>query len=121
MGYVVSSAIEFQNPNLEGLLIYYFCLIFEAFQQEGIQLNKITEQDIEDFEKDYMEVLNEYFEKENEEILEDYIGQTDLIKFMMIEVSTEDEDGTSLDDKTATQLFIVTIAMIGLMNRAIKE
>ena len=40
---------------------------------------------------------------------------------MMIEISTQDEDGTSLDDETATQLFIVTIAMITLMNKAIKN
>ena len=36
------------------------------------------------------------------------------------EVSTEDEDGSSLDEETATQLFIVTLAMISLMNRAIE-
>jgi hypothetical protein len=39
---------------------------------------------------------------------------------MMIEISTEDDDGTSLDDETATQLFIVTSAMITLMGKAIK-
>jgi hypothetical protein len=38
---------------------------------------------------------------------------------MAMEISTEDEDGSSLDDETATQLFIVTIAIITLMNRAI--
>jgi hypothetical protein len=37
---------------------------------------------------------------------------------MAMEISTEDEDGTSLDDETATQLFIVTLAMITLMGRA---
>jgi hypothetical protein len=38
-----------------------------------------------------------------------------------MEISTEDDDGTTLDDETATQLFIVTLAMITLMNRAIEE
>jgi hypothetical protein len=38
---------------------------------------------------------------------------------MAMEISTEDVDGTSLDDETATQLFIVTLAMITLMGRAI--
>jgi hypothetical protein len=36
-----------------------------------------------------------------------------------MEISTEDEDGSMLDDETATQLFIVTIAMISLMNQSI--
>ena len=40
---------------------------------------------------------------------------------MSMEVSTPDEDGTKLDDETATQLFIVTTAMIGLLSRAIQE
>ena len=40
---------------------------------------------------------------------------------MALEISTEDSDGTSLDDETATQLFIVTIAMITLMGRAQAE
>jgi hypothetical protein len=38
---------------------------------------------------------------------------------MAMEISTEDEDGSSLSDETATQLFIVSLAMITLMNRAL--
>ena len=38
---------------------------------------------------------------------------------MGMEITTKDEDGTSLDDETATQLFIVTLAMITLMGRTI--
>ena len=51
-----------------------------------------------------------------------YIGSfSDGRQFMAMEVSTPDVDGTALDDETATQLFIVTTAMIGLMARSIKE
>ena len=39
---------------------------------------------------------------------------------MAVEVSTDDEDGTSLSEETASQLFIVTIGMISLINKAIK-
>ena len=46
-------------------------------------------------------------------------SQPHLAQFMAMEISTEDTDGTSLDDETATQLFIVTLAIITLMNRAI--
>lgn len=120
LGYVMSAAIEYENEQLEGLLIYYFCLISEAFTQEQVQLNQVSEDDIEAFEEPFFEELDNYFETEKEEVLVDHIDQPDLIRFMMIEVSTPDEDGTQLDDETATQLFIVTMAMIGLMGNAIK-
>lgn len=120
LGYVLSAAQEYENPNLEGLLIYYYCLISESFSQEQIQLEQIEEANIDEFEAPFFEVLGEYFEKENDEALLDYSDQPELIRFMMIEVSTEDEDGTALDDETATQLFIVISAMISLMGKSVK-
>ncbi len=120
LGYVMSAAIEYDNEQLEGLIIYYYCLISEAFTQEGVLLNEITEDEIDAFEEDYFAMLDEYFKTENEEVINDFCDQPDLTRFMMIEVSTDDEDGSSLSDDTATQLFIVTLAMIALMNKAIK-
>ena len=66
-------------------------------------------------------MLDQYFEEEDEEIIESFCDQPFLAQFMAMEVSTEDNDGTTLDEETATQLFIVTLAMISLMNRAIIE
>lgn len=120
LGYIMSAPIEYENEQLEGLLIYYYCLISEAFTQEKVMLNQITEDEIDAFEESFFEMLDEYFEHDDEEIINDFSDQPDLIRFMMIEISTEDDDGTSLDDETATQLFIVTSAMISLMGKAIK-
>lgn len=120
LGYIMSAPAEYENEQLEGLLIYYFCLICETFTQEKIHLNPITEDDIDAFEEPFFEMLDEYFEADDEEVINDFSDQPELVRFMMIEISTEDEDGTSLDDETATQLFIVTNAMIALMNKAIK-
>lgn len=120
LGYIMSAAVEYENEQLEGLLIYYYCLISEIFTQEKVQLRQITEDDIEAFEEPFFEVLDEYFERDDEDVLFDFTEQEELIRFMMMEVSTEDEDGTTLDDETATQLFIVATAMITLMSRAIK-
>lgn len=121
LSYVMSAPAEYQNENLEGLLIYYYCLISECFTQEGLKLKEITEDDIDTFEEPYFEMLDAYFENDDEEVLEDFCDQPELAQFMAMEISTEDEDGSSLDDETATQLFIVTLAMITLMNRAIIE
>lgn len=120
LGYVMSAAVEYENEDLEGLLIYYYCLICEAFTQEQILLNQITDDDIDDFQEEFFETLDAFFDSDNEEILHEYTGQSDLVNFMLMEVSTPDSDGTTLDDETATQLFVVTMAMITLMGRAIK-
>ncbi|MCE3295416.1 MAG: hypothetical protein K0R65_1130 [Crocinitomicaceae bacterium] len=121
LGYIMSAAVEYKNEQLEGLLIYYFCLLSEAFAQEGITVNTITDDDIDTFEEPYFDMLDAYFDSNEDEILDDFCDQPELAKFMAMEISVEDEDGTSLDDETATQLFIVTIAQITLMSRAIKE
>jgi hypothetical protein len=119
ISYILSAPAEYDNEDLEGLLIYYFCLICESFTQEGINTREIAESDIDEMEEPYFQMLDEYFETENEEILESFCDQPHLAQFMAMEVSTDDEDGSSFDEETATQLFIVTLSMITLMNRAI--
>lgn len=121
LGYVMSAAIEYDNKNLEGLLIYYFCLISECFNQEGLRVRQVTDEDIDAFEEPYFEMLDGYFNSDDEEIIDEFCDQPELAQFMAMEISTEDADGTTLDDETATQLFIVTLAMITLMGRAIEE
>lgn len=120
LGYVMSAAVEYKNEQLEGLLIYYYCLISEAFKNEGVELAIVSDDDIDEFEEPFFEMLDAYFENNDEDILDDFCGQAELAKFMAMEISVEDEDGTTLDDETATQLFIVTMAQISLLNRAIK-
>jgi hypothetical protein len=120
LGYAMTAPEEYQNEELEGLLIYYFCLISEAFEQQGLELNAISEEEIDAFEEPFFEMLDAYFENDDAELLEDFCDQPDLSQFMAMEISTEDEDGSSLSDETATQLFIVSLAMITLMNRALK-
>ena len=121
LGYVMSAAIEYDNKNLEGLLIYYFCLISECFNQEGLRVRPVTDEDIDAFEEPYFEMLDSYFNSDDEEIIDEFCDQPELAQFMAMEISTEDADGTTLDDETATQLFIVALAMITLMGRAIEE
>lgn len=121
LGYVMSAAEEYQNEELEGLIIYYFCIINEAYNQESIRCGRVSEEMIEEFEEPFFEVLDDYFEKEDEDLLFDFTEQSELIRFMMMEVSTPDEDGTTLSDDTATQLFIVTSALSTLLSRSIQE
>jgi hypothetical protein len=120
LGYVMSAAVEYENEELEGLLIYYFCLISECFNQEGVTVRPITEDDIDTFEEPYFDMLDEYFETDNDDLIEEFCDQPQLAQFMAMEISTEDDDGSTLSDETATQLFIVTLAMITLMGKGIQ-
>lgn len=119
LNYVATAVTEYANEELEGLLIYYFCLINECFAQEGILFREVTEADIDEMEVPYFEMLEHYFDDENDEILDSFCDQPELAQFMAMEVSTEDEDGSDMSEETATQLFIVTLALISLINRCI--
>jgi hypothetical protein len=119
--YVMSAPVEYENEDLEGLLVYYFCLIHECFSQEGIKLREVTEEDIDEMQEPFEEMLDQYFDDEDEEILESFCDQPELAQFMAMEVSTDDEDGSTMSDETASQLFTVAIAMISLMNKAIES
>ncbi|MEN9700628.1 MAG: hypothetical protein RLZZ301_1826 [Bacteroidota bacterium] len=119
LAYLMTAPEEYKNEELEGLLIYYFCLILECFKQENITLNKVTEADIDALEEPFFDMLDQYFETEDEEIIESFCDQPALAQFMAMEVSEEDEDGSELNEETATQLFIVALAMISLLNKAI--
>ena len=89
-----------------------------SFEMEGLNVRPITETDIDEMQDPYFEMLDSYFETEDEEELESFCDQPDLAQFMAMEVSTDDEDGSSLSEETSSQLFIVTIGMISLLNRA---
>lgn len=121
LGYAMNAAEEYKNEQLEGLLIYYFCLLIEAFHQEGVTFNEIKEEHIDAFEDPFFDVLNNFFDSEKTEELEEFTDQSDLIKFMLMEISTPDIDGTELDDDTATQLFIVATAVIALLSNAVRN
>ena len=69
-----------------------------------------------------IENIREFMKKQvfstKEEILEDFCDQPELARFISIELSEPDDDGTELDDETATQLFIVMIAFTTLLSRS---
>jgi hypothetical protein len=89
----------------------------EAYSIEGCELKEIEVAEIEAFEEEFLSILESYFEDENLELLEEYTGQADLVHFMLVEISTPDEDGTTLDDETGVQLFISMMALISVISK----
>lgn len=121
VGYILSSAIEYKNDDLLDLLIYYFNIFAEAAVIQGVKLKKITDEDIEEFQEEYVQTLDEYMETEDNDLIASLCNQPNLLSFLLSEISMEDEDGEKLEDETGTYLFIVGVAMIALLNRAIEK
>jgi hypothetical protein len=121
VGYILSSAIEYKNDELLELLIYYFNIFAEAFVIQDVQLEKITDDHIEEFQEEYVQTLDEYMETEDNDLISSLCNQPNMVSFLLSEIDMEDENGQQLEEDTATYLFIVGIAMIALLNRAIKK
>ncbi|PHR46070.1 MAG: hypothetical protein COA32_12560 [Fluviicola sp.] len=121
VGYILSSAIEYKNDDLLDLLIYYFNIFSEAAVIQGVKLKKITDEDIEEFQEEYVQTLDEYMETEDNDLIASLCNQPNLLSFLLSEISMEDEEGEKLEDETGTYLFIVGVAMIALLNRAIQK
>lgn len=121
VGYVLSSAIEYKNDELLELLMYYYNIFAEAMVIQGIRLEKITDDHIEEFQEEYVQTLDEYMETEDNDLISSLCNQPNMVSFLLNEIDMEDENGEKLEEDTATYLFIVGVAMIALMNRAIKK
>lgn len=119
VGYIMSAAIEYDNDMLLDLLIYYFNIFSEALTIQGIEIEKITEDSIDAFQEEYVSMLDEYMETEEHELIDGFCNQPNMLSFLLSELEMEDETGQKLDDDTSTYLFIVGIAMIGLINKSI--
>ena len=116
LDYVLSASLEYNNAQLEGLIIYYFCIFMEINSLRNTSKKRINNEEVIDFEEEFLEVIKDYFQNENLDVLEEYTDQPELVQFMIMEISTPDEDGSQLEDETAIQLFISCIAMIKLLN-----
>ena len=121
LNYVMQAGVEYENEDLNAFSIYYFAIIVEAFLQEGVELNEVTDKIIEDFQEGFVFALEEINKNEDNSALFELVNQNNIMEFMFNEIEAEDEDGESLEDETKTQLFIVTSGMIGLLNAAIKK
>lgn len=121
LSYLMTATEDYQNDNLSGYIIYYFCLVMSAFENENIKLREVNLNEIEEIEDDFTNMLNDYFDTEDVEILESFSEQTSLVQFILIELSTEDDDGSTIDEETLTQMFIVFISMISILNKAIQD
>ncbi len=119
VNYLLQAGLEYENEDLNMFSIYYFAIIFEAFIEEGITLNQITEDAIDAFQDPFVLALDAIYKDEDYSPMQELIQQHHISQFMMNEIDAVDEDGEALSDETKTQLFIVSSGMIALLNGAI--
>lgn len=119
LNYIMMAGVEYGNEDLNAFSIYYFAIVMEAFNQEGVKLRTVTEEEVDEFQEPFVAALDAIHDSENYGPIEELVEQLNLLQFMVNEIEAEDEDGDSFDEETKTQLFIVSTSMIGLMNQAI--
>lgn len=117
--YLISSSIEFENDNILDLIVFYFNVLFEAALLQGIDTKTIDDDFIDSFQDEYTQTLNEYMDNNDNDLIETLCNQPPLLDFMIGEITGVDEAGDHLPEKMQTELFVVSIAMIALFNRAI--
>lgn len=117
--YIMQAGAEYENEDLNIYGIYYFAIIYESFLQQGLTPRKISEDDIDEFQEPFLEALDAIHNNENHTPLQELISQINLQEFMVAEIDAQDEDGEELDEETKTQLFVVSAAVIGLLNEAV--
>lgn len=118
IGYILSSAVEYENDDLLDYLIYYFNIFSEALAQQGVKMNKIEDDMIDGFQEEYIATLDEFMESDDDELISTLCNQPMMLGFYVADIYGKDDEGNELDEELANQLFIVGIAMIALMNRA---
>lgn len=121
VGYILSSAIEYENDELLNYLLYYYTIFAEAIAQQGVKLKKIDEDFIDGFQNEYINTLDEFIETDDEDLISSLCNQPMMLSFYVSDIFGEDDEGNSLDEKLANELFLVGVAMIALMNRAMLD
>jgi len=118
VNYILQAGLEYENEDLDVYGVYYFAIIYDAFLQEGLDPKVITEEDIDEFQEPFLDALDAIHTNENYGPMQELIAQFSLQEFMVAEIDAKDEEGEELSDETKTQLFIVSTAIIGLLNEA---
>ncbi|OIQ25308.1 MAG: hypothetical protein BM555_06740 [Crocinitomix sp. MedPE-SWsnd] len=119
--YVLQAGLEYENEDLNVFSIYYFAVITEAFYQQELKTKELSTEEIEAFHEPYLLALDAVHTSEDYEPMNDLIQQHNLQQFIIEEVEAPDSDGVILDEATQTQLFIVVISIIGLLNSSVSD
>ena len=118
MGYSLQAAMEFQNDELNDLIMYYFAIILQAFKNAGHKTSTVTDDMIDAFQDPFHSALDMVHQTEDYSEISSLINQPVLENWMVDEINGEDADGNKLGDETQIQLYLVAMTIIGLLNKS---
>ncbi|MCB0477176.1 MAG: hypothetical protein KDC84_03380 [Crocinitomicaceae bacterium] len=116
-GYSLQAAIEFQNEELNDLIMYYFAIIYQSFKNAGYKMGIVEDDLIDAFQEPFHEALDLIHTTEDYSEISSLINQPVLENWMVDEIGAEDSEGNLLGDETQIQLYLVTMNIIGLLNK----
>ncbi len=119
VAYVFQTATEENDEDLLGYLVYYYTLIMNIFETSGYTIPQVSDDMIDAFHEEYLEILEDFEEERDFTELNDFIGQPVLMSFLIQDIEMADEDGNQIDEETQSMLNMILIGFIGVLNRAI--
>ncbi len=118
VGYSLQAAIEFQNDELSDLIMYYFAIIYQTFINAGYKTPEINDEMIDAFQEPFHQALDVIHQQEDYSEISALINQPVLEQWMVDEIGSEDVEGNVLGDETQIQLYLVSMTIIGLLNKS---
>jgi len=119
--YMLGASEAYNNEDLEDYILYYILVIYKAFEIQNLSLNIITDKTIDEHQAELDDIIASFISTDEIDVLEEYVGQSNLIYFILSELSTPDDDGAEIDSETAGHLFVTIIPFIYYLSNAIKS
>jgi len=121
VGYVFQTAAEDDDEELLSYFVYYYTLIMLIFEKSGAKIPLITDEFIDSFHEDYLELIDEYSESEDFAELNDFVGQPVLMDFLLHDINTEDDQGSMIEEDMQNILSMVLIGLVGILTKSIED
>lgn len=121
VAYVFQTAAEENNEDMLGYLIYYYTLIMNIFETAGFDVQPVSDELIDEFHNEYLEIIEGFQEEEDYAELSDFIGQPVLMNFLIQDMDMEDDDGNRIDEEMQSMLNMILIGFVGILHRSVNK
>lgn len=118
VGYSLQAAIEFENDELNDLIMYYFAVIYQAFKNADYKMLEVNDEMIDAFQEPFHQALDLIHTTEDYSEISSLINQPVLENWMVDEIGASDAEGNVLGEETQIQLYLVSMTIIGLLNKS---
>lgn len=115
----ISTALEFQNDAVAQYSMYYFAVLFEAFEKKYNTIKVFGEEEINAYlEGTFYPALDQLFKEQNEKAFRAVVQEDTVLDFLTYDLGELKKSDDQFDDQAFSQLFILTSALTGLMHEA---